>query len=833
MTRRALLIGAQTGDLTGTEEDLRRMQRALKALHFDDIDIDVRRGTDASRRGILDGIAQLTERTGPDDVAVLYYTGHAAHGFNTSPKAGHPDHPDVPLRLQFIIPTDYDRDAEDFRGMTSWELTHYMADLAEKSANVTAIFDCCYAAHMSRDAAARRLRAKALPFPQRVGLAKYLAELRKRGYRFDRMRPEGHPLVVRLFATESTMSAYEHTSDQGERGGVFTEAFTDVLTAIGDEPISWDVIGKVVRERVLAAVPEQRADMAGPIGRAPFTLHEPARSRAVPIAVSEGRTLLRAGRITGVARDDVYAVMPAAVTAYDPTRELARATVTHAGALDAEVALSPDIELPSGALAFPVQQHLTRYLVRVEGTGDAAARLRTAIAAAPRLHLEADESELLAIVRASDADVVVADGVGDLIAPRPWGGNPDQVRQLVVDFLSDLATARAFRALAGAHELPASCCVVEWGTVEGGKPVVQPEQGAMLSLGDTVYVRVENRSDRDVHVHLFNVGVRGKVTRLSGSLGELVLAGKNITFGAVPGAGLTGFRLDWPEGLPVDTPRRDEIVVVATSRAADLGALETVQAITRSPERSVLAQGFVLVLRSFQLHPAPGRIAARESDFQIDDNPRATRAALATRAWRSAAGATEVLGAGPDHHASIAIRLSELAVHCTGGIGSANLRLDALVCTPTHGGALPYTAQTLRWPGVVDGAGGPFCPAELYRGPVHDFVDICLWLSPDAGPPLAALLATAAGTPEVEAAVAALAAAAEVPGWVGAVGASAVLARVAHRALASVTGAAGLYRTSFLATERFGIGRHAATGTHCAGDVRFAVDIAPDVAPPR
>jgi hypothetical protein len=860
MTSRALLVGAQTAGLTGVDEDLRRMTAVLEARGFV---IDTRRGPDAGRRGILDGIDALTASTTSDDAAVFYFSGHAAHGFNTDPHAGSPDHPDVPLRLQFIIPMDYDGEGrDDFRGITSWEISLFMADLAARSPNVTAIFDCCHAAQMSRDAAARQAVARALPYPQHVSLAKYLEILRQRGARLDMLHPEGHPFVVRLFACETMQSAWEYTNDAGQRGGAFTEALTDVLGEIGDTAIGWDAIGRTVRERVLQRFPDQRPDLGGPLARAPFVLHEPLRSRAVPLAMSAGRTMLRAGRMTGVVEGDIYAVMPGAVAEHDPAREVARATVTRVGALDAEVSLAPDGPVPAGALAFPIAQNLDRYPVRVDGNGSAADAMRAAVAEAPRLRpTTAGDDDILAFIRASDADVEIADGVGDLLSPRPWGGNPDQTRQLVVDFLSDLAVARSFRALEGAHDLPARCCMVEWGTVDSGKRVPQPERGALLGLGDRVYVRIDNESDRDVFVHVFNVGVRGKITRLSTSaaLGVRVASGQGTTFGAVDGQGLVGFGLRWPDGLPTDSPRRDELLVVATSRPVDLGVLETEQRLTRSAVgkgadhlRQLLTQlhrggtrdadpftlpdGFVLVLRSFQLHPSPGRIASGGRDFLVDDNPRSTRAALATRAWRSASGAREELARGPDEKAPIAIRLTDLIVHDVKTLfGPADLRVDVMVCTPTLPGSQPYVVKTLSLPQVSDGEVPPLDNVLLFHGHVHDFVDLCLWVSVDRGrPSLLELIAAESEKPEVKEAMAALATAADVPGWIGAVGASAVIARVAYRALAAAASPSiGLYRTSFLASERFGVGRHPATGLRRAQDFSFALDISHNAPPPR
>jgi hypothetical protein len=116
----------------------------------------------------------------------------------------------------------------------------------------------------------------------------------------------------------------------------------------------------------------------------------------------------------------------------------------------------------------------------------------------------------------------------------------------------------------------------------------------------------------------------------------------------------------------------------------------------------------------------------------------------------------------------------------------------------------------------------------VFRGPVRDFVDLFLWISRDAAgaPDLAQLLALHAADPGLEDAVGSLSIgdADSAVSPVAAAGASAVLARTAGEILMSVTGLSlGLWRTCFLADERFGIGRHPAAGLHRGAN--FAVSL--------
>jgi hypothetical protein len=62
--------------------------------------------------------------------------------------------------------------------------------------------------------------------------------------------------------------------------------------------------------------------------------------------------------------------------------------------------------------------------------------------------------------------------------------------------------------------------------------------------------------------------------------------------------------------------------------------------------------------------------------------------------------------------------------------------------------------------------------------------------------------------------------------WAAAVGGALALVRLTHDVLVAALGnSIGLYRTSFLASERFGVGRHPAVGARRAKDFSFAISV--------
>src|SRR5690349_6781257 len=110
--RRALVVGSQTGELRGPDNDARAMAALLTERDFT---VDLRTGERATRAGILAGYDALIASTKRDDVAVVYYAGHAFLGSIAA---------DPGRAWQCIAPTDVNEGSvSDWRGITAWELS--------------------------------------------------------------------------------------------------------------------------------------------------------------------------------------------------------------------------------------------------------------------------------------------------------------------------------------------------------------------------------------------------------------------------------------------------------------------------------------------------------------------------------------------------------------------------------------------------------------------------------------------------------------------------------------------------------------------------------------
>jgi hypothetical protein len=138
-----------------------------------------------------------------------------------------------------------------------------------------------------------------------------------------------------------------------------------------------------------------------------------------------------------------------------------------------------------------------------------------------------------------------------------------------------------------------------------------------------------------------------------------------------------------------------------------------------------------------------------------------------------------------------------------------------------------YHAGTANFERIEDGDRLPLDNLLLYHGPANGFLDLAVWVSRDdkGGLSLADMLkAQLNGAEFKEAALvlAGLVAAPTAGTIIAALGAATVVSNIAYKLLSAAVGnSIGLYRTSLLANERFGVGRHPVSGTMRAQDFSF------------
>jgi hypothetical protein len=624
--KRALVVGSEIEGLRGVTSDTRRMREMLSSRGFA---VDLRTGEAATRAGILEGYDALIAASSEGDAAVIYYSGH---GFYETLRAG--AGAEQVRSWQCIAPTDIRAgDDHDWRGITAWELSIKQAQLTAKTKNVTVILDCCRASQMSRDAAVQHAVARALPSPVKLGFAAHLQALRET-YKvaFDAVDPLGNADAVRLVACGQTEAAHESpgADANGEVRGAFTQALLEILHEVGEAQVSWAAIGDALRARVLRRFPHQRPDIEGPARRRLFSLTQVDDHGHVAVRCDGEGIVLQAGGITGVTRGDVYGVMPIGAQRYDAKRALGVIEVVEPLALTAKAKqLKGPTPLPPEAVAIPLTKQAVKRAVALEVPASARKQIVAAIIAARTLRVATDGELPLARLKLVGEGLTIEDEGGPLF---PAARFPHELAGMVKN-LANLGVAQGLRELEGEHVLYRGEISVALGAFDHVRAAPLPDSGAAIGLRDRIYVKVATKAQRRLYVHVFNVGVRGKVTLLSNfAPSGVALDSGDPAFVLGRGADgvLTGLGLHWPKGMTKETfPRVDEYLVIVTTAKIGLQCLETRDVLpiernkgtrledllsqlhdglSRDSGASGDVDGFYIKRLSFVLHPRDGAL---------------------------------------------------------------------------------------------------------------------------------------------------------------------------------------------------------------------------------
>lgn len=325
-TRLALLIGSPVLGLTGPGTDVDTMSSVLKKHDFEIWGRVV--GPDATRELILNSWNGLIDHVSPEDVVVIYYSGHGGQIESTKSQ-----------RYNFIVPFDFtDSTSEDFRGILDIEIMHLVGKTTDKTKNVTLIFDCCYSSRTcwdpwhGSDAARKSLRG----IKRGYDLSKQEDGLRDSGtvqrYAFG----EVNQYAVQTFAAGATESAWEYTDDKTKRLGVFTRAFAMVLNQGVPNGATWRALLRRVCELVAYEFPNQQPWAEGPSNRVLFET-DTKKFDSLPITVLENTAVLKSGWESGVREGSLYTIMPAAYDEPNDLEKLGEARVTTVGHLSSDV----------------------------------------------------------------------------------------------------------------------------------------------------------------------------------------------------------------------------------------------------------------------------------------------------------------------------------------------------------------------------------------------------------------------------------------------------------------------------------------------------------------
>ncbi|MET9518310.1 caspase family protein [Streptomyces sp. NPDC002994] len=572
MTKRALLIGAQSYDLNGVHADVAAMERVLADRGF--TDLRVRIGGDANYRGMAEALTTLANDTKEGDAVVVYYSGHGS--LLPVPPATRSRLPGSPHHLQYLVPVDHlHSTADDFRGYLAEELTTVLRRITAITRNVTCVLDCCHSGAMVRDPGGWRIKSVPSEVPVEAGLTRSLA------LAAGPRQPDPH--VVRLVACQRHGFAYED-----KRQGLFTAGLAKALEDFRDRPVPWAVLIPRIRDRIQTRAVLQRPDAGGPSGRLPFSLDVPGQPERLPLALHDGRLCVPGGVLFGLgARDRVRLVLPADGSRAETTAETEVVAVEVSDALLDPPPVPLPAPLPAGSYALPVRVH-TRHPVHIAMSGPFVEALRTRVASSSHLIEAVQEDEALASVRMRKGTPEVVDGKGlpyrhpdEALDSGPAA--PSARAGKIVALLETIARGERLRRLEnpkGAGRLgvdltvrmevetaPGSCVYRDFPTGDDG-----------LRAGDRYRISVAGGVHDELYVWVLGVGLSGRTSLVTHDQPS----GIRLEPAAVPD---TAHDPDvvmwdsgpvdiwWPDDVPAEGSRRESVLVLVGDRQMDLSPL--------------------------------------------------------------------------------------------------------------------------------------------------------------------------------------------------------------------------------------------------------------------
>jgi hypothetical protein len=520
-------------------------------------------GEGATCASIREQLSRLARTVTAEDAVVIYYSGHGGRVYNIHRSRDPLDPAKVPEHYQFLVPEDFDLDADAFTGLLDIELSLAVARIATR--NLTVILDCCYSGGLVRaygDAIRKGLdRKKVEPRIARLNarIRDHLVGLEDEIARDAALlASDAAAHVVRIEAARSQQPALEKSLG-GRPHGVLTAVWADTVRRHEAEPVTWAALKPEIVHRVAALTAKaQTAHVEGPTARLLFSLEAaPAPGGLGVVRGADGAWQLAGGTLYGISMGARFTVVPPTVQAPTPAQALAEVEV---------VEVSPD-----------------RARLAILST-NAAHPGASALHAAPSPTPEGQPN--LRALRAFPAR-----------SPDAWDGGAPTDQE---DRLRRAALLRAQTSGRDAHALmlEIELCVH---VVDDGAPDLAGPDGERVARcvherGVTTYppapltapagaaLRCELRrppsSDpkhrTDVYVTIFDIDVDGRVTRRSKaeSSGIAIGGGGSHVIDGRAHVGARPLALTWPPDMPHEGPGLRSLIVVAADQPHTLDDFE-------------------------------------------------------------------------------------------------------------------------------------------------------------------------------------------------------------------------------------------------------------------
>jgi hypothetical protein len=603
-----LLIGSSYDGLKGPENDVIAISELLEKKGFQQTNIFKVEGPTATRRNILSAWKDFIAETQADDVVLIYYSGHGA--------LVEPEDGSTQGRHKFIVPVDYRQDdPASFCGILQEEISFLLRESTDKTANVTAIMDCCHAGRMARNHLNGRnavprflnpIRHADVDAQVRTFLAEHSSTIKVDQDRDPRTFKDNE-LLVSIAAAAENETAWEFADAEGKTHGVLTHALIRALDGFeGDGPCSWSMLMLHVADLVRENNGLQHPQVDGRSRRLLFSLDETTGPDSFAVATDDEDPDLihvRAGRAMEIAVGDALSIMPHGWSATGHEQETILATVTRIESFSAEARLAVPTATSgqkfTTGIATVRQRALRTTPVHVP---EAIPSLANAVRASRYLRVanttEANSSCLCTFVCGKTANgltqVVLRTATGVEIVERTFGGVQDHVAAAaLVQAAEQLAKSQHLLYLRPSdleeqlfHDLRIEMGIVAQGTKHH---TVDGNGLGVVCSGERACLWLTNKGTKTIWVNIFDVNVAGKISHIGGdSSGIEVAPGTEYVYGKGRGGDLQGEEFTWPKNIKALEAIEETLVFVLTEKSTDLRCLVSRDAIPRGNTASTL-----------------------------------------------------------------------------------------------------------------------------------------------------------------------------------------------------------------------------------------------------
>jgi Caspase domain len=377
----ALLVGInkykEVNGLSGCVADVRTMQGLLRGkFDFPDDSIRVLTDEQATHSAIVAAFKDhLIGRAADNAVVVFHYSGHGSRMKDPTGKSPSGE-------ISTIVPHDsrtngvFDISADELRGLFSL--------LAEKTKNVTFVFDSCHSGMVLKDVATARARVVA-PDPRDPPRPPPEALLAPRGLgdASDGLKSRNYAL---LSACQADEVAFEYADQLGSPCGTLTHFFVaEVLRSGKAEATYRDVMDKV-KSQVTGTYGRQHPQLEG-ANMDNFVLSDRSSLPQPFVRASpKGNWItLEAGQVHGMTEGSVFDVYPPGTKSFDdPSQAIAQAEMVAVGPYQSEAKRLGGKPIQPSSRAVERRHNFHDHRIRVHIVGARASgvlgKLREAVA---------------------------------------------------------------------------------------------------------------------------------------------------------------------------------------------------------------------------------------------------------------------------------------------------------------------------------------------------------------------------------------------------------------------------------------------------------------------